>query len=639
MRTRPGLWLAAAIVLILGGVLAPMSPLAQQAAKPVPPEQRALDAAGKIDDPVARLAALNKIRSDYPKAKLLDSVDSEIFYLLVRRLPERTKEIGEAIDRMKARVTPDQSTQLRLRASMDPAAALIGAHIMLDRADALLADASAILVFDTFVKEQRALAERAKQPAPAEEVLRARFNTVGRMPLLEEQGRLQLARGDLAAAERTFKDALALGSPNAGAPSIADALGDLAAAYDASGNAAYAEALLSESLRANLTVQRFTLVLARYYAKHDELAKAKKVLLDRLNTSPPPNFPGGELLLADIEARSGDSAGSLARYLKLAASGVVQGGDYAAMTRLYATVHGSDAGLEADIDRAYREQFPNPVKPEPWAPAAPRSSRLVVTQLFTGSGCGPCVAADLAMDGLMERYPADAVVALLYHVHWPRPDPMATTVGGVLADMYAVDGVPTLVIDGATANNEKGDSIGGGPRSEAQNNYNEFVAHVDKALEAPATAELSVRADARGDQIDVVATVSKLPAGARNLRLQLVLAERELKFAGENGIRFHAMVVRGTTDPKGEGLPLTATGTQRYTFKLAAIRDDIVKNLADEIARRRVTIAPNSTTTFAAEGHAMTQIDLGQLVVVAFVQDSSKRVLQAARTEIVPPAR
>jgi hypothetical protein len=143
-----------------------------------------------------------------------------------------------------------------------------------------------------------------------------------------------------------------------------------------------------------------------------------------------------------------------------------------------------------------------------------------------------------------------------------------------------------------------------------------------------------VRAQVNGDQIDVWATVSKLPAGARNLRLQVVLAERELTFSGENGIRFHAMVVRAMNDAKAEGVPLNAAGTQKYTFKLAAVRADIVKTLADEIATRKAMMAKNATPNFAAEGHAMTTIDPSQLVIVAFVQDADRHVLQAARAGV-----
>jgi hypothetical protein len=235
----------------------------------------------------------------------------------------------------------------------------------------------------------------------------------------------------------------------------------------------------------------------------------------------------------------------------------------------------------------------------------------------------------------MQRYPADAVVPLFIHAHVPNPDPMTTSGGAALADLVA-DGVPTLLIDGDLAMDDKGEQIAiNGPRPRARVRYSAIVDIVDNALSIPPTAEVSVRGKASGDQVDVDATVSKLPPSAKDLRLVLVLAERELRYTGENGVRFHPMVVRATTGAKADGQPLAGTGTQHYAFRLAAIRDDITKSLDNVITHRKLMLPLNAPpAVFAAEGHAMTKVDVNQLIIVAIVQDAKRHVLQAARADV-----
>jgi hypothetical protein len=75
--------------------------------------------------------------------------------------------------------------------------------------------------------------------------------------------------------------------------------------------------------------------------------------------------------------------------------------------------------------------------------------------------------------------------------------------------------------------------------------------------------------------------------------------------------------------------------TVDYTFDLAAIRADVEQTLADEIARRRKTQTTAATAPdYRAEGRAMGEIKADALVVVAFVQDGSKNVLQTARVNV-----
>ncbi len=282
------------------------------------------------------------------------------------------------------------------------------------------------------------------------------------------------------------------------------------------------------------------------------------------------------------------------------------------MRALYRKAKGSAADIDADLDQRYLARFPNPVKPEAYVPTEKRSTHVALLEMFTGSGCPPCVSADLAIEAAMKRYPADAVVAVNYHENVPQPDPMVVAGGIGRKNYYSVRGVPTFNIDGALA------QLGGGPREATQRTYANYIKQIDKALEATAGASLEVSATGKGDQVSVAVQVSDLPADAKDLRLHILLVERELRFAGENGVRFHPMVVRAAAGDSGSGIVIKKNGSARHTFSLKSIRDDVSRTLTAELARRNAT-GPVARS-FAATGHAYTAIDTSRLVVVAYIQ-------------------
>jgi hypothetical protein len=172
--------------------------------------------------------------------------------------------------------------------------------------------------------------------------------------------------------------------------------------------------------------------------------------------------------------------------------------------------------------------------------------------------------------------------------------------------------------------------------------YANYVKMIDADLETAPKAAVNVSAAWDGAKIKVTATADTLPSDAKDLRLHIVLAERELHFTGENGVRFHSMVVRGVAgaDGKaGEGFPIadvTGRTSVDYTFDLSAIKEDVTKTIAAEIVKRRVTEEKSGTAPgeYRAENHGLTDIDTNAVVVVAYVQDADKHVLQAARFDV-----
>jgi thiol-disulfide isomerase/thioredoxin len=297
----------------------------------------------------------------------------------------------------------------------------------------------------------------------------------------------------------------------------------------------------------------------------------------------------------------------------------------------------SIAGLEDELDKMYNAKFPNPAVPKKYVPTAKRTTKLVLAEMFTGSGCPPCVSADLALDAVMQSYTDTEVIALAYHANIPQPDPMVVAGGEVRRKYYAVTGVPTIEVDGTG-------KVGGGARESAPRNYSDYVSMIGTALEAAPSADVTVRATTDGKTVKVTATASNVKSDAKDIKLQVVLAEHELRFVGENGIRFHSMVVRGVAGENQGGFAVTnGEAKAEWTFDIAAIGTDIKKMLADELTKRRATETAGSTPReYRADGHDMVEIDPAALSVVAFVQETkgegttqTRQVLQTAQAKVI----
>lgn len=590
------------------------------APRPVPPEATALTAAMRLTDFAEKLAALEKIRTDFPQASNLSTVDAQILTTLVNGFPDRVPAITEAFDRVIARIPADATPDVRLTQTITPVTVVITKKLLLDRASELMTAAMAALTSDAYAVSQRATAARLKQPEPPAARIETGYKTL-RARGIEIQARIAAAKGDAAGAERLYCEAVEAN------PAFGTATTALVDIYVARKDFDKAEAVLEAAIKAasSTTVMagstpiasRPTMALADLYEKKGDDAKLETLL--RTTLAKFPSTPGVSVKLAKLEARRGNDAAALDLFVGAAAQGSMSAADDAAMRATYRKLNGNDTtALDARIDKMYAEKFPNPVKPEAYVAPAGRTDRVVLLEMFTGSACGPCVSADLAFDAVMERYPAGSIVPVAYHQHIPGPDPMVTTGSQSRNTYYSVRGVPTFNIDGALGR------LGGGARTNTPATYKDYISKIDQALLKPATAALSVAATGQGDRIVVTADVTKLPADAKDLRLHVLLVEHHLRFSGENGIRFHPMVVRGSAGEKGNGVPISTTGKTQHTFSLNEIRDDITKSLAADIERRRRSEAPGSTPReYAADGRAYVAIDTAELSVVAFIQQGA----------------
>jgi hypothetical protein len=259
------------------------------------------------------------------------------------------------------------------------------------------------------------------------------------------------------------------------------------------------------------------------------------------------------------------------------------------------------------------------VKTTPFAGRKAKSDRAVLVELFTGAQCPPCVAADLAFDGLNKTFKPSEVILLQYHLHVPGPDPLTNADAEARAEFYGEDipGTPALLFNGRV------DAPGGGGVDEAEEKYKEFLGIIEPALEKQAKANLKVSAAQKGNKIDITADVSDLQMPSDRIKLRLALVEDTVAYKGTNGIDKYHSVVRAF--PGGiKGFPLKEkTGKQTASVDLEEVRKTLAKYLE---------------TYAEKEGPFPTKerpLDLKKMRVVAFVQnDQTKEVLQAAQTDV-----
>jgi hypothetical protein len=277
------------------------------------------------------------------------------------------------------------------------------------------------------------------------------------------------------------------------------------------------------------------------------------------------------------------------------------------------------AKLELRDFAEYSKTHP-PFKPEAFAGHKAKSERASVVEVFTGAECPPCVAVDLAFDGLLKTYKPTDVIFLQYHLHIPRPDPLTSPDANERADYYGdkLEGTPATFINGKLGS----DSGGGAPASEKF--YKQFRTALDEALEKPATVKLAVAVSkAEKGGFTAKATVSDLENPGEKVVLRFVLAEDRVRYAGGNGLRYHHMVVRAL--PGGaKGTALTKkSAEQSVTIDPDALRTTLNKYLDDFATKNGPFPRPDRP------------LAMRNLKLIALVQnDATKEILNAVQVDL-----
>lgn len=371
---------------------------------------------------------------------------------------------------------------------------------------------------------------------------------------------------------------------------------------------------------------RYQDTLGRIYLKQGRIKEARTYLKQALTNDP--ELTTALIALGQIAERGGHHKEALEYFSSAAVKSGLKKPDRQTMEAAYRATHNDSlAGLEDLLDDKYRKLNVG-MHFDHYQASAKRTNRIALAELFTGSGCGPCVAADLGFDGLLERYTRKDLVVLVYHLHVPLPDPMTNPATVERGKYYAVPGTPTPVVDGFRL------PSAGGSRDMAKGFFDRVNPKIESELESPAQAQITLTGSLEGDLVKANVTVDEVKTPSVDLKLQIALTEDEIRYTGENGIRFHPMVVRSLGGKEANGFALSDSAPTKieWAFDVKAMSAELKKYLDSyEQAGHR-----GDTFTFSEKKF---QIDPNKLSLVAFVQNmKTKEVLQTVYLKLSPTA-
>ena len=283
------------------------------------------------------------------------------------------------------------------------------------------------------------------------------------------------------------------------------------------------------------------------------------------------------------------------------------------------------AKFDAELDKEYIAQG-LPFKPTTFEGRKKDSKRVVVLELFTGAQCPPCVAADLAFDGLLKTYKPSELAVIQYHEHIPGPDPLTNTesearwkhyIGAFSTVGTKLGGVPTAIVNG---NKER---IGGGPIAFAGKTYDAYRNMIDPLLDTPAACEIKATVKRNGEKIDIQADVAGLEKPGADVKLRMVLVEEVIHYGGGNKIRMHHHVVRAMPGGVDGKAMMAKEGQLTATVNLNDLRGTFTKYLDDFVTLR------------GPFPRAIRPMEMRNLRVIAFVQDDETReILNAVQVDV-----
>ncbi len=561
-----------AVSVWLGAALLSLPAQAQQPDpdRQLPADQRAYRAAMSIDDPAQRLTALRAFSVEYQDSKYFDSVQEAALRLLLRYYPTHTAEIR---DQVQVNIANADKGYQRWREQSTEADLLADAGVLLPLAQKLAEDSNRNLTEATFLRGMARMFGELQSEMPTPEELHGQY---------------------------------------------------------------------TESRAATL------LALAHVYLRQGKLPLSI-TLLDQAEKLQPRN-PQLHALHGELALNGQQGAVALDEFEQAQALGEISAAQHNSLVKLYREAHaGSDAGLEADLDRRYAELNPPPFTPALRKPITAGHTALL--ELFTGSSCLPCVGADFAVETLLKTYNGNELVVLEQDEHVPQPDPLANPASVARADVMGVTNTPTYFLDG------KRMPLFGATREGAAEVYAGLTRLVDTQIARPAGVSIQLSATWSADgQVhatasvktenpdslksitadefapwpgDSIAEAERAHADATfppELVVNFALVEDNVRYSGENGVRFHRMVVRAVAGNPAYGQPLHPGKTEAFqaAFDHVALRRDLVAYL-DGFEIKNDRFGP---VRFLSKDVSLNPAKLG---VVAWMQDTrTHRVMQSA---------
>jgi hypothetical protein len=246
-----------------------------------------------------------------------------------------------------------------------------------------------------------------------------------------------------------------------------------------------------------------------------------------------------------------------------------------------------------------------------------KGDRVALFEIFTGTDCAPCAAADLAAQGLLRTYRPTEVIVLSYHLPIFGPDLLMSRDGLERFESYGLRAAPAVRVNG-----RPGPPIAG-PIGSAAERFKELRKLAEEQHDAAATVKLALAVTPGEKGYAAKATVSGLEAPGERVVLRFVLVEDRIRHTGQSGVRYHANVVRAF--PGGvKGFPLTKKDHEEtVTIDPAQVREGLVKFLDDFTEGEGGP--PGADRATALRG----------LKLVALVQnDATGEILQAVQADL-----
>src|SRR5262245_53970207 len=139
-------------------------------------------------------------------------------------------------------------------------------------------------------------------------------------------------------------------------------------------------------------------ILGQVYLKQGKLKEAEQKLKAAFAISP--QEADVAVSLAEIAEKKGKEKEALEYLL---AAGRLKPAERQKLETFWRKAHGGALdGLDEELDARYHKEFAGLIPVTRYQPTAKRSNRAVLAEVFTGAACGPCVAADVGFEAMME---------------------------------------------------------------------------------------------------------------------------------------------------------------------------------------------------------------------------------------------
>lgn len=192
---------------------------------------------------------------------------------------------------------------------------------------------------------------------------------------------------------------------------------------------------------------------------------------------------------------------------------------------------------------------------------ASAARRLVVGELITNTGCGPCYAANLVLDQLAIDLEGRAIF-IRYHGWWPHSsDPFYQyniSENAARINYYVADYAPHFWIDG---------------NIDGESNRNAWASMLQNEITVPSILEMDITGNYNPDALEGEFTVTiyaESRPSVSNLKLRIALIESGIRWNAPNGLTQHDQTFRDMIPrTSGQSMTISEGETVEYTFDFA----------------------------------------------------------------------